>query len=273
MAWGPSQVRPSSGSKGRLGRGSSPSKHALASPVRASWWEGDADSNHYLSQERSLNSHGSPRSQSPRSQSPRSPQSHRGGPQPPWGQGISTLQAQADQKRLKELVNDLQWQLDRSENDAQRLSERVQKLIQARDEQLAASQAERKRLHRCLEQEEVEIHRLRGRGAEMQQAVAAEVAGRQRAEQQLLQPCPECAQLRLHLSEQIAEGERLRLERGEYEVMKSEMQQARVARQSQQHQLVEDMRHLIERHASHGQGKATPGTPPSPAEMRREWRR
>jgi acyl-homoserine lactone acylase PvdQ len=61
-----------------------------------------------------------------------------------------------DPKKLKEIAKDLQRQLQRKESDALRLNDRVQKLVALRDEQLIESQAERKRLHYALEQEEVE---------------------------------------------------------------------------------------------------------------------
>ncbi len=62
-----------------------------------------------------------------------------------------------DPKKLKEIAKELQRQLQRKEADALRLTDRVQKLISLRDEQLAESQAERRRLHYALEQEEVEV--------------------------------------------------------------------------------------------------------------------
>lgn len=62
-----------------------------------------------------------------------------------------------DPKKLREIAKDLQRQLQRKESDAARLTDRVQKLVALRDEQLAESQAERKRLHYALEQEEVEV--------------------------------------------------------------------------------------------------------------------
>eukprot|EP00913_Durusdinium_trenchii_P021698 g20388.t1 len=81
----------------------------------------------------------------------------------------------ADHKKLKDIAKDLQRQLQRKEADASRLTDRVQKLIALRDEQLAESQAERRRLHYALEQEEVEVQRFRGRSCELQEALAAEV--------------------------------------------------------------------------------------------------
>ena len=86
----------------------------------------------------------------------------------------------ADHKKLKDIAKDLQRQLQRKEADASRLTDRVQKLIALRDEQLAESQAERRRLHYALEQEEVEVQRFRGRSCELQEALAAEVGARRR---------------------------------------------------------------------------------------------
>ena len=60
----------------------------------------------------------------------------------------------ADHKQLKEIAKDLQRQLQRKEADSQRLTERVQTLVSLRDEQLSESQAESRRLHYALEQEE-----------------------------------------------------------------------------------------------------------------------
>ena len=60
----------------------------------------------------------------------------------------------ADHKQLKEIAKDLQRQLQRKEADTQRLTERVQTLVVLRDEQLSELQAESRRMHYALEQEE-----------------------------------------------------------------------------------------------------------------------
>ncbi|CAE7171786.1 unnamed protein product [Symbiodinium pilosum] len=126
----------------------------------------------------------------------------------------------ADHKQLKEIAKDLQRQLQRKEAETQRLTERVQTLVTLRDEQLSESQATSRKLHYALEQEEVEVQRLKGRSSELQDALAAEVSGRHRAEQHLRQPCMDCAEHRAQHTEMMADCQNLRAQLVEFEALK-----------------------------------------------------
>ncbi|CAE7571736.1 unnamed protein product [Symbiodinium sp. CCMP2592] len=154
----------------------------------------------------------------------------------------------ADHKQLKEIAKDLQRQLQRKEADTQRLTERVQTLVVLRDEQLSEIQAESRRLHYALEQEEVEVHRLRGRDSELQEALAAEVSGRQRAEQQLRQPCRDCAEYRAQHTETMADSQNLRTQLVEFEALKLHLKNSRMGQERLRTRLVQDLTQLLARH-------------------------
>ncbi|CAJ1395308.1 unnamed protein product [Effrenium voratum] len=153
-----------------------------------------------------------------------------------------------DPKQLKELAKDLQRQLQRKEADAQRLTDRVQKLLALRDSQLSELQAESRRFQQGLEQEEVEVQRLKGRSSELQEALCAEVKARQVSEQSLRRPCAECADARLQHTELLAELQMLRREKETSEAVKLQLRKMEFNQDRLRDQLVSDMGALIARH-------------------------
>ncbi|CAJ1355887.1 unnamed protein product [Effrenium voratum] len=163
-----------------------------------------------------------------------------------------------DPKQLKELAKDLQRQLQRKEADAQRLTDRVQKLLALRDSQLSELQAESRRFQQGLEQEEVEVQRLKGRSSELQEALCAEVKARQVSEQSLRRPCAECADARLQHTELLAELQMLRREKETSEAVKLQLRKMEFNQDRLRDQLVSDMGALIARHQPEPSPQAEP---------------
>eukprot|EP00933_Yihiella_yeosuensis_P025417 TRINITY_DN19744_c0_g1_i1.p1 TRINITY_DN19744_c0_g1~~TRINITY_DN19744_c0_g1_i1.p1 ORF type:complete len:229 (+),score=56.79 TRINITY_DN19744_c0_g1_i1:398-1084(+) len=173
--------------------------------------------------------------------------------------GVGSVVGEAEHRKLKALVKDLQRDLEHSQAEGRKLNDKIQKLVQSKEDQVANSQMVAHRFRQELDEanariatEEVQVQRLRGRSSELQAALEEEVGGRQKAERLLKIPCSDCHHLRLRISELSVEKQSLQSElrdaeeKGKLEAY--DLKQENESQEMRHKRLVASLRKLVKHH-------------------------